>query len=69
MSTDHPADTNHGDTIASWTSVIVIVLGFLGLVVFFYIGDLTLTWASIAVIGVGAVLGPILSALGFGKKR
>lgn len=69
MSADHPEDTNHGDTIAAWSAVVVIVLGFLGLVVFFYIGDLTLTWVSIAVIGAGAILGPILSALGFGKKR
>jgi Na+/proline symporter len=69
MSADHPEDTNHGDTIAAWTSVSVIVVGFIGLVIFFYIGDMNLTWASIATIAVGAILGPILSALGLGKKK
>lgn len=69
MSADHPEDTNHGDTVAAWTSVIVIILGFVGLTTFFYLEDATLTWTSIAVIGVGAVLGPILSALGLGKKK
>lgn len=69
MSADHPEDTNHGDTIAAWSSVSVIVVGFIGLVTFFYIGDMNLTWASIATIAVGAILGPILSALGLGKKK
>jgi hypothetical protein len=69
MSADHPEDTNHGDTVAAWTSVTVIMLGFAGLVLFFYIGDETLTWASVAVILVGSVLGPILAAFGLGKKK
>jgi hypothetical protein len=69
MSADHPEDTSHGDTVAAWTSVIVIILGFVGLTTFFYLEDATLTWTSIAVIGVGAVLGPVLSALGLGKKK
>lgn len=69
MSADHPSDTNHGDTVASWTSVTVIMLGFVGLVLFFYIGNESLTWASIAVIVVGSVLGPILAAFGLGKKK
>lgn len=69
MSADHPEDTNHGDTVASWTSVIVIVIGFIGLTFFYYINDLNLTYASIGVIVVGAILGPVLSALGFGKKK
>lgn len=69
MSADHPEDTNHGDTVASWTSVTVIMLGFAGLVLFFYIGDEALTWASIGVIVIGSVLGPILAAFGLGKKK
>ena len=69
MSADHPEDTNHGDTVAAWTSVTVVMVGFAGLVLFFYLGDQTLTWASIGVIVVGSVLGPILAAFGLGKKR
>lgn len=69
MSADHPEDTNHGDTVAAWTSVTVVMLGFAGLVLFFYIGEETLTWASLGVIAVGAVLGPVLAAFGLGKKK
>jgi hypothetical protein len=69
MSADHPEDTNHGDTVAAWTSVIVIILGFVGLTTFFYLEETNLTWISIAVIGVGVILGPVLSALGLGKKK
>ncbi|MEY4553812.1 MAG: hypothetical protein RL197_239 [Actinomycetota bacterium] len=69
MATDHPEDTNHGDTIAAWTSVLIIIVGFVGLVLFYYLGDLNLTYISAGVILVGAVAGPVLSALGFGKKR
>jgi Na+/proline symporter len=69
MSADHPKDTNHGDTVAAWTSVVVIIIGFAGMTGFFYLGDTNLTYVSIAVIIVGAILGPVLSMLGFGKKR
>lgn len=69
MSADHPEDTNHGDTVAAWTSVTVVMLGFAGLVFFFYIGDETFTWASAGVIVVGSILGPILAAFGLGKKK
>ncbi|MEN9608712.1 MAG: hypothetical protein RLZZ06_643 [Actinomycetota bacterium] len=69
MSQDHPEDTNHGDTVAAWTSVTVVMLGFAGLTYFFYVANETLTWASAGVILLGAILGPVLSALGFGKKK
>jgi len=69
MANDHSEDTNHGDTIAAWTSVLIIIVGFVGLVLFFYLGDLNLTYISAGVIVVGAIAGPALSALGFGKKR
>ena len=69
MSADHPQDTNHGDSIAAWSSVIVIVLGFLGATVFLYLNDMTLTWSSVGLIVVGAVLGPVLASLGFGQKK
>lgn len=68
MSEDHPEDTNHGDTIAAWTSVIVVMVGFAGLTLFYFLGDMTLTAASAVVIVIGSVLGPILAKFGLGKK-
>ena len=71
MSEDHPEDVNHGDTVAAWTSVTVVMVGFVGLVTFYVLGKdfESLTWASIGVIAVGSVLGPILAKLGFGQKK
>lgn len=69
MSADHPEDTNHGDTVAAWTAVVIMIIGFAGLTAFFYLGDLNLTYVSAGVIVLGAISGPVLSILGFGKKR
>lgn len=69
MSKDKPGQASHGDTVAAWTSVVVIIVGFIGLVLFYFLGELNLTFASIAVIAIGAIAGPVLSRLGFGKKR
>lgn len=71
MSEDHPEDVNHGDTIAAWTSVIVVMVGFAGVTTFYVLGKEyeALTWASVGVIAVGSVLGPILAKLGFGQKK
>lgn len=71
MSEDHPEDVNHGDTIAAWTSVIVVMVGFAGVTTFFVLGKEfeSLTWASVGVIAVGSILGPILAKLGLGQKK
>jgi hypothetical protein len=69
MSADHPEDTNHGDSIASWTSVIVIMLAVAGATLSFLVhNDTGLIVSGIAVV-VGIALGPILKALGFGVKK
>jgi hypothetical protein len=69
MSPEISGNSSHGDTIAAWTAVVIMIIGFSGLVLFFFLGDLMFTYVSAAVIVVGAVAGPILSALGLGKKR
>ena len=71
MSQDHPEDVNHGDSVAAWTSVIVVMVGFVGVTTFYVLGREydSLTWASVGVIVVGSVLGPILAKLGFGQKK
>jgi VIT1/CCC1 family predicted Fe2+/Mn2+ transporter len=69
MSTDHPEDTNHGDSIAAWTSVTVIMLAVAGATVSYLIGNDPGVLISGIVIVVGIALGPILKALGFGVKK
>ena len=69
MSTDHPEDTNHGDSIAAWTSVIVIMLAVTGATVSYLVGsDAGVLISGIALL-VGIALGPILKALGLGIKN
>jgi Na+/proline symporter len=69
MTSSQKQDSNHGDTVAAWSAVVIIIIGFVGLVTFFYLDDINLTLASAAVIVLGAAAGPVLSLLGFGKKR
>ena len=69
MSTDHPEDTNHGDTIAAWVSVTVIMLAVAGATVFYLLGNDTGVIASGIAVLVGIALGPVLKALGFGAKN
>lgn len=69
MSTDHPEDTNHGDSIASWVSVIVIMIAVAGATFFYLVGDdVGVLFSGIGVL-VGVALGPILKALGYGAKK
>lgn len=69
MSTDHPDDTNHGDSIAAWVSVIVIMIAVAGATFFYLVGnDIGVLLSGIGVL-VGVALGPILKALGFGIKN
>ena len=69
MSTDHPEDTNHGDSIAAWVSVIVIMIAVAGATFFYLVGnDIGVLSSGIGVL-IGVALGPILKALGFGVKH
>lgn len=69
MSADHPEDTNHGDSIAAWSSVIVIILGVAGLTATYIIKESTGMIVSSVVIVAGIIIGPVLKALGFGVKN
>jgi hypothetical protein len=69
MSTDHPEDTNHGDSIAAWVSVIVIMIAVAGATFFYLVNyDMGVLFSGIGVL-VGVALGPILKALGYGVKK
>jgi hypothetical protein len=69
MSTEHPEDTNHGDSVAAWVSVIVIMIAVAGATLFYLVdNDMGVLLSGIGVL-VGVALGPILKALGFGIKN
>jgi hypothetical protein len=69
MSADHPEDTNHGDSIAAWASVIVIIIAVTGATVSYLFGNNSGVLISGVGVLVGIALGPILKALGLGLKK
>lgn len=69
MSADHPDDTNHGDSIAAWTSVIVIMLASVLATYAWVVSNTQLLVVSGVVTVVGIALGPILKAFGLGLKK
>ncbi len=57
---------SHGNSVAAWTAVIIIALGFL-LVTVAVVASLTILYPiGAVVIVIGAVTGKVLSAMGFG---
>ncbi|MFZ4841607.1 MULTISPECIES: DUF6704 family protein [Mycetocola] len=67
MSTDI-SDPGHGHSPAAWTAVIVMLAAVTIGTVAFWFAQVWLVWASVALIGVGALLGWILSKAGWGVK-
>ena len=59
-------DGGHGDSIAAWTSVTIIMVAFAIGTAGVWFANETLIWGSVALAAVGIVAGPVLSKLGFG---
>lgn len=59
-------DGGHGDSIAAWTSVTIIMIAFaIGTAGVWFANDL-MTWGSVVLAVVGLVAGPVLAKLGYG---
>jgi hypothetical protein len=61
---------SHGNSVAAWTAVIIMLVGFL-LVVFAWVqhNDLVLYGAGFGIVAVGLVVGKVLSVMGLGVKH
>lgn len=57
----------HGNSVAAWTAVGVIVLGSLISSIALPFALVWLFWVGIVVIVIGAILGKVLTAMGFGE--
>jgi hypothetical protein len=60
------SESGHGNSPAAWTAVIVMLVAFsIGTFAFWF--DIAwLVWASAGLVIVGAILGKVLSGLGYG---
>jgi hypothetical protein len=69
MSEEHANEPGHGDSVAAWTAVIVIMVAFATGTLAMWFGRMDYVLASAGLVLVGLVAGLVLSKLGFGVKR
>ena len=60
------SDSGHGNSPAAWTAVIVMLVAFTIGTFAFWFDIAWLVWASAGLVVVGAILGKVLSVLGYG---
>ena len=59
-------DPGHGDSVAAWTAVIVILIAFVAGTLAYWFDQPALVFASAALAGLGLVLGFVLKSAGYG---
>ncbi len=59
---------NHGNTVAAWTAVAVIMTAFVVGAIGILIGNWVVFWISVVLAVVGGVLGKVLQLMGFGQS-
>ena len=65
MSTNS-ADPGHGDSLAAWVTVTIIIVAFSLGTLFFWLDQALLVWASAGLAGVGLLVGWYLKRAGYG---
>ena len=63
---EHPHAEGHGNSVAAWTAVSVITLGFLIGAVAFPLSSTWLFWIGVVVAVLGVVAGKVMAMMGFG---
>lgn len=61
-------DPGHGNSVASWSAIIIMLIGFTAGTVFFVLDMPMFVWISAGVVALGAVAGWLLKLMGFGVK-
>ncbi len=69
MSASHPEHEDHGNTPAAWTTVAIITIAFIVGTLAIMIANWTMFWIGVGLLVLGAVVGKVLSMMGFGKPR
>ncbi|MEV5594253.1 HGxxPAAW family protein [Streptomyces sp. NPDC052496] len=62
------SSSGHGHTPAAWTGVIISFIGFCVAGAFTVLANVPGFWAGIVLIGLGAVAGGVLRAMGMGQN-
>ncbi len=64
--TQNPNDPGHGDSVASWATVIIIMVAFAIGTLAFWFDQAAIVWASAALAVVGLFVGLVLKRAGYG---
>ncbi|MFM5905866.1 MAG: DUF6704 family protein [Micrococcales bacterium] len=59
-------DPGHGNSVASWTTVIIIIIAFAAGTLFYWLNIPTLVYASAGLAVAGLLVGLVLRLAGFG---
>ena len=59
---------NHGHSVAAWTTVVIIIVGFALGSWAVAVASIPLIWVSVAIIALGGVAGKVLAMAGYGAK-
>lgn len=63
---DHSIEPSHGDSVASWTTVIIIMVAVAAGTIFFWLEQPVLVYASAGLVVVALVIGWLLKRAGYG---
>jgi len=59
-------DPGHGNSVAAWTAVSIVMLGTLVSAIAFPLNSVWVFWAGVVVIVLGVLAGKVLAMMGFG---
>ena len=59
--------TNHGHTVAAWTTVIIVLAGSLVAGVGVLLAIVWMFWAGLAIVLIGVIVGRVLKGMGYGQ--
>lgn len=67
MSSEQHHD-NHGNTVAAWTAVVIMLVGCVLGALAFPMGSPTVFWVGVGVVVLGLVVGKVLQVMGYGAS-
>jgi hypothetical protein len=68
MTSGHP-EGGHGNTVAAWTMVAIMIIGSIVSAVGMWIASPAVFWAGAVVIVIGGIVGKVLQVMGHGQVK
>ena len=60
---------SHGNTVAAWTAVIIMIIGAVVAGVAVWFVAIPVFWVGIAIVVIGAITGKVLQVMGYGQDK